>query len=142
MPLIQAGISKLTVANRTLSKAQTLVAELSAASQSIEQHSIENSIETCVTAELTGEFDLIINATSIGLTEATLPIADDLNTHHAYDMMYGRALPFLQHFEQRGAEVSDGYGMLINQAALSFERWTAQEVNVIAATQNLQSQSA
>ena len=142
LPLIQAGISSLTVANRTLSKAQTLVAELSAASQSIEQHNIENSIETCITAELTGEFDLIINATSIGLTEATLPIADGLNTHHAYDMMYGRALPFLQHFEQRGAEVSDGYGMLINQAALSFERWTAQEVNVIAATQNLQSQSA
>lgn len=138
LPLIEAGIASLTIANRTLSKAQTLVTELSAASQTIERQ----AIATCTTVELTGEFDLIINATSIGLTGDTLPIADSLNTHYAYDMMYGRALPFLQHFAQRGAQVSDGYGMLINQAALSFERWTGQAVEVAAATKDLQSPSA
>lgn len=135
LPLIQAGIASLTIANRTLSKAQALVTELSAASQTIETQ----AIETCTTAALTGEFDLIINATSIGLTEDTLPIADSLNTHYAYDMMYGRALPFLQHFAQRGAQVSDGYGMLINQAALSFERWTGQDVDIAAETKDLPS---
>jgi len=135
LPLIQAGIASLTIANRTLSKAQTLVTELSAASQTIEKQ----AIETCTTAELTGEFDLIINATSIGLTEHTLPIADSLNTHYAYDMMYGRALPFLAHFAQRGAQVSDGYGMLINQAALSFECWTGKAVDIAAATKDLPS---
>lgn len=139
LPLIQAGIGSLTLANRTLSKAQTLVAELSAASQTIEQHSVKNGIATCLTSELTGDFDLVINATSIGLSEASLPLAADLNSHYAYDMMYGRDLPFLQHFAQRGAIVSDGYGMLINQAALSFERWTGHEVEVIAATQTLSS---
>jgi shikimate dehydrogenase len=56
-------------------------------------------------------------------------------------MMYGRALPFLQHFTRRGAQVSDGYGMLINQAALSFERWTGRAVEVAAATIDLQSPS-
>ena len=130
LPLIQAGIASLTIANRTLSKAATLVDELNAASMSIDEH----SIETCRTTELTGAYDLIINATSIGLTEETLPIADSLNTRYAYDMMYGRTLPFLEHFEQRGAQISDGYGMLVNQAALSFEHWTKQAIDVNAAT--------
>ncbi len=130
LPLIQAGIASLTIANRTLSKAATLVDELNAASMSIDEH----SIETCRTTELTGAYDLIINATSIGLTEETLPIADSLNTRYAYDMMYGRTLPFLEHFEQRGAQISDGYGMLVNQAALSFEHWTKQTIDVNEAT--------
>lgn len=137
LPLIQAGIGSLTVANRTLSKAQTLVTELSAASAMIDEH----TIETVTTTELNGEFDLLINATSIGLTDATLPLADGLTSRYAYDMMYGRALPFLEHFAARQAEVSDGYGMLINQAALSFTRWTGQSIDVVGATQTLQSQS-
>ena len=137
LPLIQAGIGQLTIANRTLNKAEVLVEELSAASDTINKH----AIETCATTELTGQFDLIINATSIGLSGDTLPIADDLNCHYAYDMMYGRALPFLQHFAARGAQTSDGYGMLIGQAALSFERWTAHTIDVVKATEILKQAS-
>lgn len=138
LPLLQAGIGELTVANRTLAKAETLVTELSAASQTINQH----AIHTCATDELTGEFDLIVNATSIGLSEATLPLANGLNCHYAYDMMYGRELPFLQHFAAYGAETSDGYGMLIGQAALSFERWTGCTIDVAQATTALRNKSA
>jgi shikimate dehydrogenase len=133
LPLIEANIASLTLANRTLHKAETLTIELSDASSTIDQF----SIKTCTTQELTGDYDVVINATSIGLTDATLPIADSLNTTHAYDMMYGRELPFLAHFEQRGAKVSDGYGMLINQAALSFEQWTGQSIDVLQATKSL-----
>ncbi len=135
LPLIQAGIGALSIANRTIDKAEALVQELSAASSAIGQH----SISTCTTAALTGEFDLIVNATSIGLSGDTLPLASDLNTPYAYDMMYGRELPFLQHFEQRGAQISDGYGMLIAQAALSFARWTGQAIDVNTATTALKS---
>ena len=130
LPLIEAGISTLTIANRTVSKAAELVAELSAASPIIESQ----SIQTCATNELSGEFNIIINATSIGLSGDTLPLNDALNTHYAYDMMYGRALPFLQHFAERGAQTSDGYGMLIGQAALSFARWTGHHIDVVQAT--------
>ena len=130
LPLIEAGISTLTIANRTVSKAAELVAELSVASPVIESQ----SIQTCATNELSGEFDIIINATSIGLSGDTLPLNDALNTHYAYDMMYGRALPFLQHFAERGAQTSDGYGMLIGQAALSFARWTGHHIDVVQAT--------
>jgi len=126
LPLIEAGISELTLANRTLNKATNLVNELSAASETIARQ----QIKTCSTEALSGEFDIIINATSIGLSGDTLPLSDELHSHYAYDMMYGRALPFLQHFAKRGAQTSDGYGMLIGQAALSFERWTGHKVDV------------
>ncbi|MGP9490718.1 shikimate dehydrogenase [Psychrobacter sp. AOP7-B1-24] len=133
LPLIQAGISSLTIANRTVSKAVNLVTGLSESSETIDKH----SIETCATSELTGQFDIIINATSIGLSGDTLPLNDDLDCHYAYDMMYGRTLPFLQHFVTRGAQTSDGYGMLIGQAALSFERWTGYNIDVATATDAL-----
>ena len=56
-------------------------------------------------------------------------------------MMYGRELPFLQHFTKRGAQTSDGYGMLIGQAALSFERWTGRAIDVAQATTALENVS-
>lgn len=133
LPLIEAGISKLTLANRTLSKAANLVNELSAASETIAQQ----QVKTCSTEALSGAFDIIINATSVGLSGATLPLSDTLSCRYAYDMMYGRALPFLQRFAARGAETSDGYGMLIGQAALSFERWTGHEVDVVKVIDSL-----
>jgi shikimate dehydrogenase len=133
LPLIESGIAALTIANRTVSKATNLVNELSAASPTVN----EQQIETCRTAELNGQFDIIINATSIGLSDDTLPISTELNCQYAYDLMYGRPLPFLQHFAARGAQTSDGYGMLIGQAALSFERWTGHRIDVIQATEEL-----
>lgn len=133
LPLIEAGIAELTITNRTLSKATKLVNELSIASTVI----ADKQIKTCATAELRGEFDIVINATSIGLSGEALPLADDLNCHYAYDMMYGRELTFLQHFETRGAQTSDGYGMLIGQAALSFERWTGHAIDVAQASEAL-----
>lgn len=133
LPLIESGIAALTIANRTLSKATQLVDELSAASPTVDNH----QIETCRTTDLSGQFDIIINATSIGLSDDTLPISKGLSCHYAYDLMYGRSLPFLQHFAIRGAQTSDGYGMLIGQAALSFERWTGHRIDVAQATKEL-----
>ena len=137
LPLIEAGIETLSIANRTVSKAEILVDELSTASEKINQH----TIQTYATADLSGDFDIIINATSIGLSGEALPLADTLKCQYAYDMMYGRELPFLQHFSIRGAQTSDGYGMLIGQAALSFERWTGRAIDVAQATTALENVS-
>ncbi|MGP9558102.1 shikimate dehydrogenase [Psychrobacter sp. AOP7-A1-24] len=137
LPLFESGIASLTIANRTVSKAADLVDELSAASSVID----EQHIEVCATNELNGSFDIIINATSIGLSGDTLPLDDALNCQYAYDMMYGRPLPFLQHFAARGAQTSEGYGMLIGQAALSFERWTGNTIDVAQVTTALNENS-
>jgi len=137
LPLFEAGINSLTIANRTVSKAADLVNELSATSSVIDKQ----RIEVCATNELSGSFDIIINATSIGLSSDTLPLDDALNCQYAYDMMYGRPLPFLQHFTARGAQISEGYGMLIGQAALSFERWTGHTIDVAQVTTALNKDS-
>lgn len=125
LPLIEAGISELTIANRTLSKAEDLIDQLRAASPVI-----DNLAPTsCAIDALTGHYDVIINATSIGLSGDKLPLDSELSCYYAYDMMYGKELPFLTHFQQQGAQVSEGYGMLIGQAALSFEKWTGASVD-------------
>ncbi|SJM37633.1 Shikimate dehydrogenase [Psychrobacter pasteurii] len=125
LPLIEAGISELTIANRTLSKAEDLIDQLRAASPVI-----DNLAPTSSAIEaLTGHYDVIINATSIGLSGDKLPLDSELSCHYTYDMMYGKELPFLTHFQQQGAQVSEGYGMLIGQAALSFEKWTGASVD-------------
>lgn len=125
LPLIEAGISELTIANRTLSKAEDLIDQLCSA------HPLIATIAptSCTIEALTGQYDLIINATSIGLSGDSLPLSEALRCGYAYDMMYGRELPFLTHFHSHSAQVSEGYGMLIGQAALSFTQWTGKAVD-------------
>lgn len=128
LPLIEAGIKQLTIANRTVEKAKALIQQLGTASPIID--AIHPTY--CALEQLEGHFDIIINATSIGLSGDMLPLKDSLNCHYAYDMMYGHELPFLTHFSDKGAEVSPGYGMLIGQAALSFKLWTGASVDLNA----------
>lgn len=136
LPLIQAGSASITIANRTVSKADTLINQLKAANTTL----AHASLTTSTIEALSGQFDLLINATSIGLSGAQLPLSEALSCRHAYDMMYGRSLPFLQYFADQGAQISDGYGMLVGQAALSFERWTGKPVNINQAMQSLLAQ--
>jgi shikimate dehydrogenase len=72
------------------------------------------------------KFDLVINATSSGLSNELPPLPDGLFKPGAlaYDMMYGRETPFLTFARKQGATViADGLGMLIEQAATAFELW-------------------
>jgi len=72
------------------------------------------------------QFDLIINATSAGLTDSKLPLPPTIFAPGAlaYDMMYGRVTPFMKFAREHGAAVvSDGLGMLVEQAAESFFIW-------------------
>jgi len=112
LPLLSAGAS-LTIANRTASKAIELAAQFSGVTGS--------SYE-----DLAGrQFDVVINATSAGLTDSAVPLACGIFSHGAlaYDMMYGRETPFMAFARREGAQVADGLGMLIEQAAEAFFIW-------------------
>ena len=73
--------------------------------------------------------DLLINATSVALSGAFhWNIQNELNEETIfYDLSYNKidsSTPFLSWASQYSDQCHSGIGMLINQAALSFELWT------------------
>jgi len=75
------------------------------------------------------EIDLVINATSIGFS-GSFSWNRELNITNEtvlYDLSYDKnnfQTPFLKWGSQRSEKYFDGFGMLIHQAAASFELWT------------------
>ena len=118
LPLLTAQPESITVANRSLEKAHFMVQKLAA------EHTVCNMAVSNF-ENIQGQFDIIINATSTGLTNAALPIANTVFAKNclAYDMMYGRETPFMAQARINGAQVADGLGMLVEQAAEAFYLW-------------------
>ena len=75
----------------------------------------------------------MINATAAGLIDES-PLSIQATAHvfvpssFAYDMVYGKNTAFMQQALQRGARVSDGLGMLVEQAADAFLMWRGPEL--------------
>lgn len=118
LPLLQAQ-QHIVLANRTLVKAQALADKFQPYGE-IQAVAMDNiPIQS---------YDLVINATSAGLSGHTVPIpAEILRLGKAfYDMQYakGTDTPFVAFCRDLGlANVSDGFGMLVAQAAHSFYLW-------------------
>ena len=72
-------------------------------------------------------FGLVINTTPISMTNAEIPFPESIinSTTISYDLFYSRKQTRFQDWSlNRGAsQALDGIGMLINQAALSYEIW-------------------
>lgn len=119
LPLLEAAPGSLTIANRTASKAAELADEFAGGTL---------KPQGCGFSSLAGhQFDVIINATSASLSDAAPDLPPGLYAPGslAYDMMYGKGdTPFLAAARQQGAaHLSDGLGMLVEQAAESFLLW-------------------
>jgi len=114
LPLLEQQPAALVIANRTAEKARDLATHFGGA------------VVGGGFAELAGrQFDLIINATSTGLSDTALPLPPGLFAPDclAYDMMYGKDTPFLGQARDAGARTMDGLGMLVEQAAEAFFVW-------------------
>ena len=89
-------------------------------------------------------FDLIINATSSFLTNQHSPLPEHaLNCLKdegvCYDMMYGSQTPFMKEAYKKTDSVYDGLGMLVEQAAASFNIWhklTPATESIVATLKN------
>lgn len=122
LPLLEAGARQIRVINRTATRAEELIAQL----QHHQPH-YGARLSAGPLQHTGGSWDIVINATSASLGSqgpAHGPI-DYAPGALAYDMVYGaRPTPFMQAALQQGAtHCADGLGMLVGQAALSFERW-------------------
>ena len=114
------------IANRTLAKAQQLA----------EKFSPYGNIRAVELSQLPAQsFDVIINATSSGLHGGTVAINDEILrvAKAVYDMQYDRQkdTPFLARCRALGVQNrSDGFGMLLAQAAHSFYLWRGVMPNI------------
>lgn len=116
-PILEQSPSEVVIANRTVSKAQTL-AELFSPFGNVSASSLD---------KLCGPFDLIINGTAASL-QGEMPVLPDGMIHSqswCYDMMYSvEPTPFNRWASNHGAcQQLDGLGMLVEQAAESFYIW-------------------
>lgn len=118
LPLLQAQ-QRITLANRTLDKAQQLA----------EKFKPYGEIQAVALNQLPDQrFDVVINATSLGLQGKTVEIQPSIlqKCGLAYDMQYAKGddTPFLALAKRCGAaQTADGIGMLIGQAAHAFALW-------------------
>jgi shikimate dehydrogenase len=114
--LFNAGAA-IIITNRTMEKAEQLAAEFEG----------YGTVFAKSYEALAGQqFDIVINATSSGLSDELPPLPAGIFKPGAlaYDMMYGKQTPFLRFAEQHGAaQLADGLGMLVEQAAAAFEKW-------------------
>jgi len=118
-PLLEMNPSSLRIANRTLDKAQALA----------DHFERFGPVSACPfnVVPTSEPYDLVINATSAGLRGDTPPYPADAVTDqtYCYDLSYGlTTTPFSIWARDQGAAQSVmGWGMLVEQAAESFNIW-------------------
>ena len=117
--LKEQGYVNLVCANRSLSNAQRLIADLkSGRALSLDQ----------AEAQL-ADFQVIIQTTPAGMitSNVQMPLSLKNVTSSAIvaDIVYNPLLtPFLAEAKDRGARCLNGVGMFVHQGALSFQKWT------------------
>ncbi len=123
----------IVLLNRTVDKAVSLAEKFS-----------DRRLSATTLNEVGEGYDLIISGSSAGLTTnepLALPAQLLTNMPLCYDMIYGRETPFLRWCNMVPADKrADGLGMLVEQAALSFETWFGVSVETRPVIQTLRNQ--
>lgn len=118
--LVTAGARDIAVLNRTPATAQALVARFPAAGR----------IRAVTRSEAAG-YDLVINATSLGLAPGDpLPLAPELLPpgSTALDLVYAPgSTRWVRAAREQGCRAFDGAEMLLRQAAAAFRCWTGHD---------------
>lgn len=119
-PLLAEQPAAITLANRTLAKAEQLVDLFRSTAGT-------TALTACGFEQPAAPFDVIINGTSASLQGDLPPVSPNVigSGTVVYDMMYSlTTTTFNQWAQDQGAtRVFDGLGMLVEQAAESFRVW-------------------
>jgi shikimate dehydrogenase len=122
-PIIAEQPGRITLANRTVARAESLAAEFA------DIYTMQ--VTSTDSPEYESAPDLLINATSASLS-SNVPVKDTsviAENTVCYDLSYAaQPTSFLQWAKAQGAaRCIDGKGMLVEQAANSFHVWTGHE---------------
>jgi shikimate dehydrogenase len=116
--LIERGITRIHVINRTPERAQALQARFGAAVQPANHAALPHLLSRAA---------LLVNTTSLGMTgQPPLPIDLDPMPRQAVvaDLVYAPLeTPLLAAARGRGLAFADGLGMLLHQAVRGFQLW-------------------
>lgn len=117
----QAGAERVQVLNRTPEHAEAMVTELDADSMAeVVRHR----------GGLAREYDLIVNATSLGLRDSDpLPLEPaGVDASALMDLVYSsESTAWVRQARELGMVAEDGRRMLVEQAAAAFELWFQRE---------------
>lgn len=134
LKLAAERVAELFLVNRTRSKAQAVAAEIRDRYPAV----------TVTTEYPAGEIDLLLNATSLGLSAGDpLPLAVKRfrpeQASAVYDMIYRpAATALLALAEKAGCRTANGLGMLLYQGAAALEIWTGKPAPVAIMREALQ----
>ena len=112
------GAKKITIANRTIQRAQELAKFASGLG-------VESDSTTLNNVDVS-KYKFVINATSVGLKNEPSPIPTNaINSDHViYDIIYmPMNTDLITQSKKNSATIIYGYEMLLGQAALAFEIW-------------------
>lgn len=116
--LSEGGAAAAEILNRTREKAHGVAAELELGEMAI--------LVLGGRGDVTGPYDLVVNATSLGL-RPTDPLPADLSGFRAgaaLDVVYRvGGTPWVRHARALGLPAADGLDMLVAQADLSIRNW-------------------
>lgn len=121
LKLAEEGVAELNLVNRTVSKAEQVAAELKGIA----------GVRLNV-GYPKDDVDLVLNATSLGLTKDDLLPFDSRafslsRARAAYDMIYRPAeTQFLRAAAEAGCKTANGLGMLLYQGAKALELWSGK----------------
>ena len=118
MGLLEEDAGEVLIFNRTAERAHAIARRIGG-----EQTRVAPLLEGLRSES----FDLVVNATRLGLGESDpAPLDFEIlnRVGAAMDLVYGRKpTPFVRAAEALGIRATDGAEMLVQQAAASFERW-------------------
>ncbi|GMR20104.1 MAG: shikimate dehydrogenase [Gammaproteobacteria bacterium] len=124
LPLLEQAPTRVVIANRTFARARELVDRF---------HGYGNISASGFEGIKDQHFDVVINGTAASLQGEVPPLPEALFNPDAlaYDMMYSdQDTAFMAWASVHGAiHVSDGLGMLVEQAAESFSLWRGVQPN-------------
>jgi shikimate dehydrogenase len=126
MMLAKAGVDKIVITDKIISKAGMLVRDITSNFSNIYTEVI--SMDDPGFGYYVISTDLLINATPVGMKEDDGPVVDPEWLHKRmviYDLVYNPPrTPLLKAGAKKEATCINGAYMLLYQGALSFELWT------------------
>jgi len=133
LALVKLGVASVSIANRTLQRAERLAKELQGRVPQVKALPLEGG----VLGQAALESDLIVNCTTLGMRHtpeegvAVLTAESIAATAVAYDLVYNPLeTPFLREAKKAGARTVNGLTMLVHQGAASFALWMGREAPV------------